>query len=66
MCTCMPAKKTLAARIDDPCFREKLELLYARRSNVESLIRSLEQYSRFHAQLDYPAKSSYRGKRKTA
>lgn len=55
----MPAKKARIAQIDDPRFRQRLELLYARKSNIDSLIRSLEQYNRYQVK-------SERGSRKTA
>lgn len=55
----MAAKKSRIAQIDDPRSREKLEFLYARKSNIDSLIRSLEQYNRFQMK-------SERGSRKTA
>lgn len=32
-----------------PTYREELEYLYARRSAIDSLIESLEDYSRFRA-----------------
>lgn len=55
----MPAKKSRIAHIDDARSRQKLELLYARKSNIDSLIRSLEQYNRFQIK-------SERASRKTA
>lgn len=60
----MPAKKNPVARIDDPRFRAKLRLLYARRSNIDLLIRSLEQYNRF--KIAFHTRTADRGKRKTA
>ena len=35
--------------IDDPNYRKKLEYLYARRSALDTLIRTLEQYDRYQA-----------------
>lgn len=55
----MPVKKAPVAQIDDPRYREKLERLYERRSNLDSLIRTLEQYHQYRAKSD-------RSKRKTA
>lgn len=44
----------------DPNYRKKLEYLYARRSTLDTLIRTLEQYDRFLAKNPEP------GERKTA
>ena len=46
--------------IDDPNYLKKLEYLYARRSTLDTLIRTLEQYDRFQA------KNPESGERKTA
>jgi hypothetical protein len=46
--------------IDDTNYRKKLEYLYARRSTLDTLIRTLEQYGR------YQAKSPEPSERKTA
>jgi hypothetical protein len=46
--------------IDDHNYRKKLEYLYARRSTLDTLIRTLEQYDRFQA------KSLEADERKTA
>jgi hypothetical protein len=35
--------------IDDSNYRKKLEYLYARRSTLDTLIRTLEQYDRYQA-----------------
>jgi hypothetical protein len=43
----MSAKKELPASAPDPAYRKELEHLYARRSAVNSLIESLEDYDRF-------------------
>jgi hypothetical protein len=40
---------TSPVQIDDPRYRQKLEYLYARRSNIDSLIETLEAYERFRA-----------------
>jgi hypothetical protein len=40
---------------DDPNYRKKLEYLYARRSTLETLIRTLEQYDRFLAKNPDPS-----------
>jgi hypothetical protein len=45
----MEAEATSPTQIDDPRYRQKLEYLYARRSNIDSLIESLEAYERFRA-----------------
>ena len=39
-------KKAVITEIRDPKARERLERLYARRSAIDSLIRSLEEYDR--------------------
>ena len=46
--------------IDEPNYRKKLEYLYTRRSTLDTLIRTLEQYDRFQAKNPEP------GERKTA
>jgi len=43
----MPQKKAAVSEIRDPQTRKRLEHLYARRSTIDSLIRSLEEYERF-------------------
>ena len=45
----MFAKKELPASTPVPAYRKELEYLYARRSAIDSLIESLEDYSRFRA-----------------
>jgi hypothetical protein len=55
----MLAKKA-PINIDDPNYRKRLEDLYARRTTIDTLIQTLEQYDRFQA------KSDSRGKRKSA
>ena len=56
----MLPKKSPTIQIDDPRYRKKLEYLYARRSTLDTLIQSLEQYDRFRA------KSPRADNRKTA
>jgi hypothetical protein len=52
----MLGKKTSPmTSIDDPNYRKKLEYLYARRSTLETLIRTLEQYDRFQATSSDPS-----------
>lgn len=48
----MLAKKSPPTELNDPKYRKKLEYLYARRSTIDTLIHSLEQYDRFQAK--YP------------
>ncbi len=43
----MFAKKELPASFPVPEYRQELEYLYARRSAIDSLIESLEEYDRF-------------------
>jgi hypothetical protein len=43
----MFAKKKLPASSPVPAYRKELEYLYARRSAIDSLIESLEDYDRF-------------------
>ena len=43
----MPQKKAKVSEIWDPQARKRLENLYARRSTIDSLIRSLEEYDRY-------------------
>jgi hypothetical protein len=43
----MLAKKEFPASAPVPAYREELEYLYARRSTVDTLIESLEDYDRF-------------------
>jgi hypothetical protein len=43
----MSKKKAVVTEIRDPKARERLQQLYARRSAIDSLIRSLEEYDRF-------------------
>ena len=43
----MPQKKAYIAEIHDLEARKRLEHLYARRSTIDCLIRSLEEYDRF-------------------
>ena len=45
----MLAKKAPTTEINDPKYRKKLEYLYARRSTIDLLISSLEEYDRFQA-----------------
>lgn len=45
----MVAKKDLPPSAPAPAYREELEYLYARRSAIDSLIESLEDYNRFRA-----------------
>ena len=56
----MLPKKTPMTQISNPIYRKKLEYLYARRSSIDTLIQSLEEYDRFHA------KDADRDKRKSA
>ncbi len=49
LCT-MLGKKALSSPSDEQNIRRELEYLYHRRSAVEMLIRSLEQYDRFRSQ----------------
>ncbi len=46
----MLSKKVLSAPNHEQTIRRELEYLYHRRSAVEMLIRSLEQYDRFRSQ----------------
>jgi hypothetical protein len=41
--------------IDDPNYRKELEYLYARRSTLDTFIRTLEQYDRFQAENAEPS-----------
>ena len=43
----MFAKKEIPASAPVPAYRKELEYLYARRSAIDSLIESLEDYDRF-------------------
>jgi hypothetical protein len=43
----MFAKKQLPASSAPKTYRKELELLYARRSAIDTLIESLEEYARF-------------------
>jgi hypothetical protein len=45
----MFAKKVLTSPIPARPFRKELEYLYARRTAIDTLIESLEQYDRFRA-----------------
>jgi DNA-binding TFAR19-related protein (PDSD5 family) len=47
----MLQKKAVVTEIRDPKARERLERLYARRSAIDSLIRSLEEYDRSRPKL---------------
>jgi len=55
----MFAKKALSSPTHDRTYRKELEYLYARRTAIDTLIESLEEYDRFRAIRDMP-------KRKTA
>ena len=46
ICT-MSAKKELPASAPVPAYRKELEYLYARRSAIDTLIESLQDYDRF-------------------
>lgn len=48
----MLCKKVLSAPVEEQAIRRELEYLYHRRSAVELLIRSLEQYERFRSRGD--------------
>ncbi len=56
----MFVKKTPIIPINTPTYSKRLEDLYARRSTLDNLIQTLEQYDRFRA------KSEQGRKRKTA
>ena len=56
----MFAKKPPMTSNNDPSYHKKLEFLYARRSTLDTLIETLEQYDRFQAM------SEQGRKRKTA
>jgi hypothetical protein len=45
----MLAKNEFPASAPVPAYRQELEYLYARRSAIDSLIESLEDYDRFRA-----------------
>ena len=45
----MFANKKLPASAPEPVYRKELEYLYARRSAIDNLIESLEDYDRFRA-----------------
>ena len=59
MCT-MPSAKKNAVMIDTVRdYQRELEYLYARRSAIDSLIQSLEEYDRFRArQMEEPKRKS--------
>ena len=46
MCT-MLVKKKSPASVSAQVYRQELDYLYARRSSIDSLIESLEEYDRF-------------------
>jgi hypothetical protein len=56
----MLANKSLTVLVDPSQYRKELESLYARISNIDALIESLEQYDRFHSE------EPHRGERRTA
>ncbi len=61
MCTMSPEKKVPVVLTPARHYRRELEQLYARRSAIETLIRSLEAYDRY-----YTVKSVTACKRKSA
>lgn len=61
MCT-MFAKKVTSTSVPDRAYRKELDYLYARKSAVDALIQSLEDYGRFHPKSpsDPKLKTAYR------
>ncbi len=49
MCTMLLAKKTLTMPTTSRSSRKELEQLYARRSAIDALIQSLQEYDRYRA-----------------
>lgn len=48
----LAGRKALVEVVSSPAFKKELELLYAWRSTVDALIRSLEEYARFREKED--------------
>ena len=54
----MFAKKTLPPTPPDRTYRKELEYLYARRTAIDTLIQSLEEYDRFRSIRDNPPRKT--------
>ena len=52
----MVANKALSSAVPDRTYRKELEYLYARRSAIDSLIETLEEYNRFRTVRTAPQK----------